>query len=97
MRAMSPKRRRQLAERARVRDIVLERDGGCRAQGAPGRCGTLPGRPLMEVHEIESRGRNPHAWLDPDLCVAICPRHHDWVTEHPADAEKLGLYQRTSG
>jgi hypothetical protein len=23
--------------------------------------------------------------------VALCPLHHDWVTDHPRDATELGL------
>lgn len=28
-------------------------------------------------------------------CIAACQRHHDWITDHPADAYELGLVRHS--
>ena len=90
--ARSKKRIAEAPTRAAVRAEVLDRDRGCRARGiAPGPCAARPGRAPLEVHEVVSRARRPGGHLDPENCLALCPGHHDWVTEHPTDAEALGL------
>lgn len=85
-----------------VRAIVFERDLGpdIGARPCPFHrmldlharrevCGIQKGeRP--EKHEVLTRGRGGSA-LDPDNCVALCRRAHDWVTLHPCGAEVLGL------
>ena len=43
----------------------------------------------LEVHEIAARGTHPDSHLDPDLCVAACPYHHDRLTN--AYGEELEL------
>jgi hypothetical protein len=92
---MSDKRRAQLAEREEVRRIVLDRDRSCRAAGrAPGPCRQFRGRKPLEVHELWPGAGRSTSWLNPDDCIAVCPSHHDWITEHPADAERLGLLRR---
>lgn len=104
MRAQSAKRRKEQAERARVRQIVLERDRGCRAARLrpdpdgpechpwPTRCRSpFFDRPRLEVHEIVSRGQWPAGYLEPSNCLALCQVHHDWVTDNPAAAKALGL------
>jgi 5-methylcytosine-specific restriction endonuclease McrA len=102
---MSPKRRNQLAERKQVREQVLERDGGCvfwdRAWCSAGWLpGDLVGAPTrctdtLEVHEVIPRSAWAAGWLVPDNCVTLCggPNgHHAWVTDHPAEAHRLGLH-----
>ena len=101
LRPMSNKRRKQLIERAQVRQEVLERDGGCvfwaqawsTDQWLPG---DLVGAPVrcqgpMDVHEVVRRSQNSEAWLTPALCVVLCRAHHSFVTEHPEAAHRLGL------
>jgi len=88
---ISAKRRGQTAERARVRAEVLARDEVCRASTLGlGPCARYGDRAPLEVHEIVPRGRGGD-WLDPDNCAALCPKHHDYVTDHPAEATDLGL------
>lgn len=90
----SKKTKSQEADRRRVRVEVLERDGyWCQVDGKiPGvRCGRVPGRADLEVHEVVPRGRRPGGHLDPDNCVALCPVHHEWITGNPAEATALGF------
>lgn len=96
---MSKKRKAEAPERARVRAVVIARDGGCRAAVLlPGRCRSpFRDRPPLEVHEVESRARRPGSHLDPDLCVALCQFHHDMVTEdRDGIATKAGLLRSNS-
>ena len=87
LRRISRKRARQLAERAHVRQTVLERDVCCRGLAV------LPeiicSGPL-DVHEIVRRSQDSSAWLNPDLCLLICRAHHRWLHDNPADAVRLG-------
>ena len=87
LRAMSAKRRRDLEARALVREHVLARDYGCRVAVLLPDI-TCHGR--LEVHEVVPRARDPHAWLDPSKCIAVCSAHHRWVTAHPEQASRLG-------
>lgn len=91
--AMSEKRKAEKPKRDRVRQEVLARDGGCTGRGVlPGRCASpFPDRPRLEVHEVISRGRWAKGYLVPENCRALCQVHHDWVTEHPDEAEKEGF------
>ena len=102
LRNMSPKRRSQLAERKQVREHVLERDGGCvfweRAYDSTGWLpGDLVGAPTrctetLDVHEVIPRSAWAAGWLSIGNCVTLCRTHHEWVTEHPAEAHRLGLH-----
>lgn len=92
MRPVSKKRRNQMGSRKAARDDVLRRDRRCRAALiAPGPCGTRPGRYDLEVHELTRGAGRGSAWLNPDLCIAVCPAHHDWITTNPKEAIQLGL------
>lgn len=75
-----------------LREEVLRRDGyGCQARGiAPGRCSYG-----LEVHHLLARGRGGRHELD--NLMALCPHHHHWVTDHPAEAAELGLNRRGYG
>ncbi len=92
---MSSRRRREQAQRTRVRDAVYERDGQCVARMIPVvdlvevRCPVLCGGPF-DVHEVIGRGRGGD-YLDAENCVLLCRQHHDWVTTHPEGATRLGL------
>lgn len=91
---VSKKRRAAMPDRERVRLAVIDRDRGCvvAAMGVPeaGPCGQRAGRAMLEVHEVIPRGRGGD-WLDVDNCIALCPAHHDWVTNNPASAAEYGL------
>lgn len=91
LRSASPKRLAEAPERAAVRDLVLARDRTCvpAQRGMPGDCETLPGRAPLEVHEIAARGTHPGSHLDPDLCVATCPKHHDQISNATGDVLAL--------
>ena len=70
---------------AEVRQVVLDRDGGCRARLlAPGRCSGH-----AEVHHLRrrSQGRSD----DPANLIAVCSGHHAWITANPQAAHDLGL------
>lgn len=77
-----------------VREEVLRRDGyGCQARGiAPERCDGP-----IEVHHIVGRGMGGSARReihDPANLMCACRRHHHWITNHPSEAEALGLARR---
>jgi hypothetical protein len=89
---VSDKRRLRYAEREHVRLAVLARDRQCIPvlAGAPGRCASPDGgRPELECHEIKTRGRGGSIYSTAN-CVAVCQRHHDWITGHPGEAHALG-------
>lgn len=98
LRPVSARRRATFAARRQCIDAVLARDGGCvfaRRYSAHLREG---GEPLevptrcwgvLDVHEPE--GRHGENFLDPDECVALCRKHHDFAHDHPAIARVLGL------
>lgn len=100
LRSQSDKRRGEAAARAQVRIDVLARDGECipAKRGMPGACAVYGDRAPLEVHEIAARGTHPGSHLDPDLCVATCPKHHDDLTNATDElltlARKLDLRRR---
>jgi 5-methylcytosine-specific restriction endonuclease McrA len=88
LKPISSKRRKQIAERKAVREQVIARDGKCRALGVwPGH--VCEGH--VEVHEIVRRSQDSTAWLNPDLCVALCSQGHRDVHDHPDFARQVGL------
>lgn len=99
---MSKKRRRDLEARRQVIRLVHERDEQCvfwpYVWGSPAWVeGDLQGAPVtcmepLDVHEIIPRSAWSGGWLDPANCVLICRAHHQWVTEHPAEAHRIGLH-----
>lgn len=46
-----------------------------------------------DAHEIVARARGGSI-TDPENLLPLCRAHHTWVTEHPLEAEKLGLSRR---
>ncbi len=74
---------------------VRERDGGeCQwpltfGFGLATRCGSGDSR--IDPHHIAPKGRRPDLKYDVDNGICLCRTHHDWVHDHPAEAEKLGL------
>lgn len=88
IRQMSPRRRRELRQRAVVRRIVLERDGRCVAREL------LPAIECAgpsDVHEVKRRAHDGSGWLNASRCVALCRAHHRWVTDHPREGHAVGL------
>jgi 5-methylcytosine-specific restriction endonuclease McrA len=89
LRPVSAKRLAEKPLRDEVRRITLAR-AGYRCQ-APGLFGIVCGGGELEVHEIHSRGTTPGSHLDDTVTVALCPRHHRHVTDHPDDGYASGL------
>ena len=46
-----------------------------------------------DAHEIVSRARGGSI-TDRENLLPLCREHHRWTTEHPLEAEKLGLSKR---
>lgn len=46
-----------------------------------------------EIHEVLSRARGGSI-LDESNCRALCHEHHRYITDHPLEAERLGLSKR---
>jgi len=51
-------------------------------------------RDSFDVHEPKTRARGGSI-LDPDNAVALCRQHHDWVHDHPLEAEQRGLLRHS--
>lgn len=66
---------------------VRERDGN-RCQW-PGGCRT--GDTRLDPHHVYSRGRRPDKKYDVDAGITLCRTHHDWVGDHPIEAETMQL------
>lgn len=80
----SKKRAKLLRERKKLTDAM-------QANGRPWcvRCGA----PADDAHELLSRARGGSI-SDPANCVPICRPCHAYATEHPIEAERLGLSKR---
>ena len=52
--------------------------------------------PSQDAHEVLSRARRGSI-LDENNILMLCRPHHTWVTEHPAEATKLGLLKSRWG
>lgn len=92
MRSMSARRRSEQAERAKVREIVIERAGGeCQYAEVIDwvSCGTLPDRSGLEVDELRGGSFRSTEYLDPEACRATCPRHHEYKTSHKNEVLRL--------
>ena len=86
LRPVSRKRRRLERARRQCRDAVFNRaDGNCELR-IPGVCVGQGG----QVHEPLSRARGGSITDDRNAKLS-CYACHDWVHEHPEQAEKLGL------
>lgn len=94
LRQRSEKRVKEDAEFAKVRKAVMKRDGHCMAPIDWGLCGgpwdSLSGG-LWDAHHIVSRARDKTLALEPSNLITLCRRHHDWVHDHPLEAEAFGL------
>ncbi len=88
LRPMSTKRRKEAPLRKAVLQAVTERQGGrCAAAGL---LPTLCSGPL-DGHEVIARSAWPGGHLVESNIVMLCRCHHTYVTEHPAESERLGL------
>lgn len=79
--SVSVKRRVLLAARRAVRDAVLAAHPVCE------RCNR---ERSVDAHEPQKRSRNPRAWLDAGLVVALCRGCHDWTEREPKAATAAG-------
>jgi hypothetical protein len=85
---VSTKRAALAQQRAACRQAVLARDRHCRGLGlTPVNCDVVP----SEVHELGRGAYRASCFLEPELCLGLCRPCHQWVTEHPRDAQELGL------
>lgn len=73
---------RQYAARRRV---FLEQNPTC-AAAIPDLC---TGQ-ATQVHHVISRSRWPGGYLEESNWAALCQACHQWITEHPRDAEDSG-------
>lgn len=85
---MSDKKRRQLREEDKCREIIRRRSLD-RCEACP-RLHTGPVRRGTDKHEILTRARGGDP-TDPNNCMWVDRLCHDWITEHPAEAAQLGL------
>lgn len=74
--AVMVERRQLVAEILATRPVCEARLSGCT-------------RRSVDVHERKSRARGGDI-LDRRILVALCRWCHTWITEHPAEAERLG-------
>lgn len=82
----SAKKKANDIEFAAVREVVLERDRGCRLPMRHRCIGDL------HVHHITRRSQG--GTNDPWNLVALCAWAHLWVHEHPAQATEMGMLRR---
>lgn len=86
---ISARRRADLPRRARVRDDVHARDGGCLLeQYGIGPCG---GR--LELHELRKASQGDDTYTAANG-VSLCTIHNGWVEDNPLLAHVLGLVIR---
>ena len=89
--AQSKRTRQAEPQRREVREQVAERDQTCRAAFlVPSVACYGP----LDVHEPKTRARGGNP-LDPEACVLVCRRHHEWTHTNPASAAKLGLLRHS--
>lgn len=43
----------------------------------------------LQLHHVKNRSQG--GTNDDDNLRAVCGTHHNWITEHPADAHEVGL------
>lgn len=77
-------------ERARVRNVVFVRDGGCLLNQRPAYGGSCFGQPTVHHLRKASQGGAYTA----DNLVTLCAHHNDWVEVHPTVAHAIGLVIR---
>jgi hypothetical protein len=91
VRVYSAKRRAEIPERRLVVACVFARDLQiCQAKHAPGDCAGV-----LDPHELIPRSVWRRGYLVVENVISVCRRHHDWIDDHPDDAELLGLHARS--
>lgn len=89
MKKVSAKRRKAMAEYAKVRDVFIAdrtlRDGKAACQ----RC--HKGIPAKRITVHHTRGRIGSLLCDTRHWVLLCLTCHDWVGDHPKEAREAGL------
>lgn len=89
LRPVSDKRRAQMIERRRNWHDAYGERPDCAGRGTIPVCDTRP-HPADDGHEVLSRARGGSI-TDPAGGLPLCRTGHTWVTEHPAEAEALGM------
>jgi hypothetical protein len=95
LQSVSAKRKAEQGDRDECRRLVMAR--------AAGRCEVCPRiadvdpvtasecyRTASDVHEIKTRARGGSIF-EPENCLAVCRKAHDWIHANPALATPLGL------
>ena len=92
LRRRSPDQAKFERQWAKVRLLVLERDGRCMAaEHFPSiACGGGE-----QVHHKLPRSVSRKDRLNPDLCIAVCGFHHLAIDTNIAYATECGLYERS--
>jgi|JI10StandDraft_1071094.scaffolds.fasta_scaffold36307_2 hypothetical protein len=91
--AESAKRKATRGTRRSVVTATIERAGG--------RCEARMLLPMiacqgdLEVHERHQRSIRPGSELDLNDTMALCHRHHAWVSDHVLEAHTLGLLKHS--
>jgi hypothetical protein len=91
--AVSKAGRQQRALWVSERDAHLESQPDCQgpAAGLEGRCSAI-----LDVQHKQGRGAGGRRGSAGPL-VTLCRKHHDWITEHPAEGRALGLVESMKG
>jgi len=90
MRAVAPKRARQLRAYRTLRDAFLAERPLCEFPSWP-----CCDQQATDVHH--RRGRQGALLLDVTKWSALCRPHHSWVTEHPKAAVEMGISELRVG
>ena len=97
-RAQKPMRKRSVKMEGFYRDkrrpmvarVLAEAGLRCEFVKSGSRCRNV----AVDVHEMLTRGRGGGILADAvnarENLMAVCRRHHEWITEHPVEAEALG-------
>lgn len=92
LKARSPRKRERYAEIAQACGAAIERDGHrCQARLLVPEisCGGK-----LDPQHVIPQGVDKRLAAEEANIVACCRRHHDWIGDHPEEAQKLGLHGR---
>lgn len=79
------------AERRKVLAKLRQTRGGCEARAVRRCTGAMD-----DGHEVHTRGRGGSI-TDPDNILMVCRPCHDWITDHPREADCAGYTVPSSG
>jgi hypothetical protein len=84
------RKRKALGVPSEIREQVLQRDRGCRAQRLVTdiRCWG----PIDPHHVLRRSQGGPDTV---ENLISVCRAHHDWIHQHPARSYDLGLLRRS--